>query len=147
MQRQQVPLQRQRLPPLRTLRIAAIAAALGIAGPAAASGPFAGGGLHGIVTGRTDGLGMPSVSVTLRSLPSPSTQVAARDAPWVEVRSTDTEGVFRFDDIPAGLYAMEAHLDGRAWSSFEPILVVPGFRLHEHIVLGDPSTSPTQPQT
>lgn len=132
----------------RFLRIAAISALLGIAGTASASGPVGNGGLHGIVTGRSNGLGMPSVSVTLRSLPAPDARRAEEEkAPWVEVRSTDTEGVFRFDDVPAGLYAIEAQLDGRAWSSLDPILVVPGARLREHIVLGDVPPAPTLPQT
>jgi len=124
------------------LRTLAIAAVFGMAAPAFASGPASAGGLHGIVTGRTDGLGMASVSVTLRSVPT-SPPLATEEAQWVEVRNTDIEGVFRFDDVPAGLYAIEAHLDGREWSS-EPILVVPGLRVHEHIVLGE-SPAPTTP--
>ncbi len=120
---------------LRTLRTVALAAIVAMAGPAFASGPASTGALHGIVTGRTDGLGMASVSVTLRSVPRAS-RVAAEEAPWVEVRSTSTDGVFHFDDVPAGVYAIEARLDGQSWSS-QPILVVPGLNVHEHIVLGD----------
>jgi hypothetical protein len=84
---------------------------------------------------------MASVSVTLRLVPCCARR--ATEAPWIEVRNTDTEGVFRFDDIPAGVYAIEARLDGREWSS-DPILVVPGTRVHEHIVLGDAPASPPQ---
>jgi len=132
---------------LRTLRKVAIAAVFAMAGPAFASGPTSTGGLHGVVTAQKDGLGMPSVSVTLRSVIAPCcSRLEREEAPWVEVRNTDTEGVFRFDDVPAGLYAIEAHLDGREWSS-EPILVVPGLRVHEHIVLGDAPATATPSQS
>jgi hypothetical protein len=130
---------------LRLLCIVGFAAALGTAGVASATGPSPSGGLSGIVTGWTDGLGMPSVSVTLRSLPT-SPARPHEDAVWVEVRNTDTEGVFRFDDVPAGLYSIEARLDGRAWS-VEPVLVVRGQRLLEHIVLGDAPEPHPVPQT
>jgi hypothetical protein len=135
-------MQRQQVPLLRSFRTLAVVAVFGMAAPALASGPAPTGDLHGVVTGRSDGLGMPSVSVTLRLVPCCSPR-ASDDAPWVEVRNTDTEGVFRFDDIPAGVYAIEARLDGRQWSS-DPILVVPGTRVHEHIVLGDAPATPSQ---
>ena len=130
---------------LRSLHSLAIAALFGLAAPAFASGPAPTGDLYGVVTGRTDGLGVASVSVTLRMVPCCSRRTT-HDAAWTEVRNTDTEGVFRFDDIPPGVYAIEARLDGREWSS-DPILVVPGTRVHEHIVLGDAPVPTTPPQS
>src|SRR5689334_565790 len=117
---------------------AALAILLGTAVPAAASPSGQGGGLHGIVTGRTDGLGVSSVSVTLRAIARTTPAHPASElAPFVEVRNTDIEGVFRFDDLPAGLYSIEARLNGLEWANFAPILVVPGTEIREHLVLSE----------
>jgi hypothetical protein len=125
---------------------AALALMATLAMPAAASPSAGKGGLHGIVTGRTDGLGVSSVSVTLRSIARAPSQPSTEAAPFVEVRDTDVEGVFRFDDLPAGLYAIEARINGLEWANFAPILVVPGLETREHLVLGeeDRVQSPSQ---
>ena len=128
---------------LRFVRILGIALALTGAVPAAAAPPSTRGGLHGIVTGRTDGLGLSSVSITLRAVSRPSAKLVPGPAPFVAMRKTDLEGVFRFDDLPAGLYSIEARINGLEWESFTPILVVPGLKVREHIVLGeDPIAAP-----
>lgn len=127
---------------------AALMITLGTAAPAAAS-PTSGGGVHGIVTGRTDGLGVSSVSITLRAIArSPShAHPASEPAPLVEVRNTDLEGVFRFDDLPAGLYSIEARINGLEWANFAPILVVPGLEIREHLVLSDDARVQAPSQT
>jgi hypothetical protein len=88
-----------------------------------------------------------SVSVTLRSIARTPSQPASQVAPFVAVRNTDLEGVFRFDDLPAGLYSIEARIDGLEWADFAPILVVPGLEVREHIVLGDGARLQTPAQT
>jgi hypothetical protein len=78
------------------------------------------GRLEGVVTGQRYGLALPSVSVTLRAW---RPQVHAGETlPLVEVRQTDRDGTFAFDDLPAGLYSIEA---------------VPGLAVTEHLVLAE----------
>ena len=125
---------------------AALTVAFALAAPASASPSSGKGGLHGIVTGRTDGLGVSSVSVTLRAIARTSAQPSTV-APFVQVRNTDLEGVFRFDDLPAGLYSIEARINGLEWDDFAPILVVPGLEIREHLVLGEGGQVQTPSQT
>jgi hypothetical protein len=126
---------------------AALAVMVTLAMPAAASPSSGKGGLHGIVTGRTDGLGVSSVSVTLRAIARTPSAPATQVAPFVAVRSTDLEGVFRFDDLPAGLYSIEARINGLEWADFAPILVVPGLEVREHLVLGESTRIEAPSQT
>lgn len=99
---------------------------LGATAPAFAS-PSESGRLHGVVTREADGLGLPSVSVTLRS----------QTLPLLEVRSTSVDGAFKFEDLPAGLYSLEAKAEGFARATLSPILVVPGVPVTEHLVLAE----------
>ena len=121
----------------RTWMVAALACVLTTPSWAApsASPPLAetvtgAGVLQGVVTGEQHGLTLHRVSVTLRS----ETQ------PFVETRSTDREGVFRFDDVPPGLYSLEAKRTGYEDRVLAPILVLPGRELIEQVSL-EPSVA------
>lgn len=93
------------------------------------------GGLQGVVTAAPIGVGVPNASVTLRS----TTET------WSEVRTTDRDGLFRFDDLPAGLYSLEAHAVGLMHGFVSPIIVVPGIPVIENLVLFDPRAPPPKP--
>lgn len=95
-----------------------------LVGPQAQAAPTTG-GLHGVVTGLESGLVLPQVSVILRS----ETQ------PFLEVRHTDRDGAFQFDDVPPGLYSLEASQPGYRPAKLSPILVIPGREVTEHVVL------------
>jgi hypothetical protein len=99
-----------------------------LATPSQAS-PAQFGMVEGVVTGLPSGLGIANVSVTLRS----DTQ------PWSEVRTTDLQGNFRFTNLPAGLYSLEARSAGWLGVTVSPVLVVPGVPVSEHLEM---STSP-----
>ena len=88
--------------------------------------------LEGVVTSVPNGLAVPNVSITLRS---------ASD-PFVEIRTTDRDGAFRFEDLPAGLYSLEALGAGFRRETLSPILVVPGVAVSEHVELLAPWTLP-----
>ena len=95
----------------------------------ASASPSQGGLLEGVVTSVPNGLAVPNVSITLRS---------ASD-PFVEIRTTDRDGAFRFEDLPAGLYSLEALGAGFRRETVSPILVVPGVAVSEHVELLSPS--------
>lgn len=116
----------------RSLVVAALLLLVG--GPPAHASPSESGRVHGVVTRQADGLGLSSVSVTLRS----------QTLPLLEVRSTSADGAFRFDDLPAGLYSLEARADGYARATLSPVLVVPGVAVTEHLVLA-PTPAPAPP--
>lgn len=88
--------------------------------------------LEGVVTSVPNGLAVPNVSITLRS---------AND-PFVEIRTTDRDGAFRFDNLPAGLYSIEALGVGYRRETVSPILVVPGVAVSEHVELLTPGVFP-----
>ena len=93
------------------------------------------GRLEGVVTGQRYGLAIPSVSVTLRAW---GPQVRAGDSlPVVEIRQTDRDGTFAFDDLPAGMYSLEATGTGQQRTTVSPVLVVPGLAVTEHLVVAE----------
>jgi hypothetical protein len=92
------------------------------------------GRLEGVVTGQRYGLALPAVSVTLRAW---RPQVRAGELPLVSVRQTDRNGTFAFDDLPAGLYALEATGEGQQRATVSPVLVVPGVPVTEHLVVAE----------
>jgi hypothetical protein len=83
------------------------------------------GSIEGVVTGLPSGLGIADVSVTLRSVGDP----------WLEVRTTDLDGSFRFSELPSGLYSLEAKGLGWRSASVAPVVVVPGVPITEHLEL------------
>ncbi|MEQ1507796.1 MAG: carboxypeptidase-like regulatory domain-containing protein [Myxococcota bacterium] len=94
--------------------------------------------LEGVVTSAPYGLAVPNASVTLRSTANA----------WAEVRVTDGEGAFRFDDLPAGLYSLEAKsgaAPGLLEAQVSPIIVVPGVPVSENLVLVDLAVQPPPP--
>src|SRR5688500_14006352 len=93
-----------------------------LATPSSAS-PTQLGMVEGVVTGLPSGLGVPNVSVTLRSTTDP----------WLEVRTTDLDGAFRFSNLPAGMYSLEAKSAGWFDTTVAPVLVVPGVPITEHL--------------
>lgn len=66
---------------------------------------------------------MPNVSVTLRST----------SLPLVRMRTTDRNGAFLFEDLPAGLYSLEAAGKGIPETVLSPVIVVPGLPVIEHL--------------
>lgn len=97
--------------------------AFGVPGTAFAN-PTPRGHLHGVVTSH-DGALLDRVSLTLRS----KTDGA------IEMRATDRDGVFAFDEIPAGLYSLEATKEGFERMTVHPIVVVAGSTRDEHLSL------------
>ena len=84
--------------------------------PAFASAPGpSGGAVHGIVTTGEGGLQLPRVSVTLRS---------ASTGSLVRVGATDPDGAFRFDELPAGRYSLEASHPLFKRVTLDPVLVI-----------------------
>lgn len=106
-----------------------------LASPAHAS-PAQVGMVEGVVTGLPTGLGLPNVSVTLKS----------DTAPWSEVRTTDLEGSFKFSNLPAGLYSLEARSTGWLEVSVSPVVIVPGVPVVEHLEMSA-SPAPAAPRT
>jgi hypothetical protein len=94
------------------------------------------GQLEGVVTSVPQGLAVPNVSVTLRSAINPEGTL-----PLIEVRTTDRDGAFRFEDLPAGLYSLEAAGVGIPYTTLTPVIVVPGVALVEHVTVPLPSPS------
>lgn len=90
------------------------------------------GQLEGIVTSVPQGLALPNVNVTLRG----TTQ------PVIQMRTTDRDGAFRFEDLPAGLYSLEAAGSGIPYTTVSPIIVVPGVAVMEHVAV--PVPAPTR---
>jgi hypothetical protein len=88
------------------------------------------GQLEGVVTSVPQGLAMPNVSITLRSATS-----GGGSLPLIEVRTTDRDGTFRFEDLPAGLYSLEAAGAGIPYTTLTPVIVVPGVALMEHVTV------------
>jgi hypothetical protein len=109
-----------------------IATVLWLWSAAAEASPSKAGLLEGVVTSAPNGLAVPNVSITLRS---------AND-PFVEIRTTDRDGAFRFEDLPAGLYSLEAWGAGFRRETVSPILVVPGVAVSEHVELLAPGPLP-----
>ena len=99
---------------------------------AALASPSRAGLLEGVVTSVPNGLAVPNVSITLRSTSDP----------FVEIRTTDRDGAFRFEDLPAGLYSLEALGVGFRRETVSPILVVPGVAVSEHVELLVPGSRP-----
>jgi len=79
--------------------------------------------VEGGVTGLPTGLGLANVSVTLRS----------DTEPWSEIHTTDLRGSFRFSNLPAGLYSIEARSAGWLGASVSPVVIVPGIPVIEHL--------------
>lgn len=92
--------------------------------------------LRGVVTTEQAGLALPRVSVTLRS---------ESHQGFIRVRATGPEGAFEFDELPAGLYSLEASHAGYKRLLLEPILVIEGSERREHLTLRE-SDSP-RPQS
>ena len=88
--------------------------------------------VEGVVTGLPTGLGLPNVAVTLKS----------DTAPWSEVHTTDVRGSFKFANLPAGLYSIEARSTGWLGVSISPVVVVPGTPVLEHLEM---TSSPVEP--
>jgi hypothetical protein len=100
----------------------------------AAASPTDRGMLEGVVTSAPIGLAVPNASVTLRST----------STDWFEVRTTDRDGLFRFEDLPAGLYSLEARAGetaghprgvGLQQAFVSPVIVIPGMPVTENLVL------------
>jgi hypothetical protein len=94
--------------------------------------------LEGVVTASPYGTAVPNASVTLRS----ATET------WFQVRMTDRDGTFRFDDLPAGLYSLEARPptgEPLLHARMSPIIVVPGVPVSENLVLLDVTAPPPPP--
>lgn len=108
----------------RTFIAAALALAALVSSPAHAS-PSASGTLQGVVTGEHHGLALHRVSVTLRN----------ESRTFMQVRATDRDGAFRFEDVPPGLYSIEAEQLGYDDALRSPILVLPGRELTEQVIL------------
>jgi hypothetical protein len=117
-----------------------IGIALGLASafwaPEAAASPTNRGMLEGVVTSAPIGLAVPNASVTLRST----------STGWFEVRTTDRDGLFRFENLPAGLYSLEAQPAENSSGSHprgvglqqafvSPVIVIPGLPVTENLVL------------
>ncbi|MBX2798274.1 MAG: carboxypeptidase-like regulatory domain-containing protein [Myxococcales bacterium] len=90
----------------------------------ALANPSPRGHLHGVVTSH-DGALLDRVSLTLRS----------KTEGVIEMCATDRDGVFAFDEIPAGLYSLEASKEGFERMTVAPIVVVEGSTRHEHVSL------------
>lgn len=95
------------------------------------------GGLEGVVTSPIDGRGLPNVDVVLRL------ENAVDAAP--HLARTDRLGTFRFEELPAGLYALDVvgHVPGApapGWlaARVSPVLVVPGAVTTQQVVLAPP---------
>ncbi|MEO0604797.1 MAG: carboxypeptidase-like regulatory domain-containing protein [Myxococcota bacterium] len=85
------------------------------------------GEMRGVVTGADDGLGIRKVKMTLR-------RDGTREV--VSVKRTGRNGAFTFDDLPRGVYSLEATAVGFLPRILAPILVQPGKDTRvEHISL------------
>jgi hypothetical protein len=92
--------------------------------PSASRAALAGDGVvEGVVTGLPNGLALQNVSVILRSATHS----------WVEVRTTDDQGAFRFSELPAGVYSLEAHGAGFFDAPTVPLVVLGGVPITEHL--------------
>ena len=73
--------------------------------------------VHGVITSHSSGFSLPRVSVTLRS---------TTDDSFVRRGATDRAGAFRFENLPAGLYSLEASYAGYQRVTLAPFMVLDG---------------------
>lgn len=115
---------------------AALAAAMFVTTtPSWASSPATTGSVHGVITGQQGGLQLPQVSITLRS---------QSNGDLVRVGATDLRGAFRFDEVPAGLYELEATHPGFEAVTVERVMVIGGSVRREHVTLPEKSAAPSR---
>lgn len=85
------------------------------------------GEMRGVVTRSDDGLGIREVRVVLRR---------DRSREVVSIERTGRGGAFTFDDLPQGVYSLEATAAGFEKQVLAPIVVKPGREVRlEHITL------------
>ncbi|HHO49707.1 MAG TPA: carboxypeptidase regulatory-like domain-containing protein [Deltaproteobacteria bacterium] len=113
--------------------VIAMVMALGSTPIQAAASPAAESTLMGVVTAAEYGLSLSRVSLTLRS---------ESNHAFIQVRATDHRGAFRFDELPAGIYSLEATRAGFERTTVEPILVLEGTTRSEHVTLQSSHTKP-----
>jgi hypothetical protein len=101
------------------------------------------GRLEGVVTSPVDGRGLPNVDIVLRL---ESTEGAPHLA------KTDRAGAFSFEDLPAGLYALDVvgrvpGVPAPGWvaARVSPVLVVPGATTTQQVVLSPVAAPPPAP--
>lgn len=112
----------------------AVMVALGVSSTSAAASPSIDAGvLRGVVTTGEHGLSLSRVSLTLRS---------ESNHAFIRVRATDQRGTFHFDELPAGLYSLEATRAGFEETTVEPILVLEGTTQIEHVTLQERQAKP-----
>ncbi|MEN0063738.1 MAG: carboxypeptidase-like regulatory domain-containing protein [Myxococcota bacterium] len=98
--------------------------------------PEACGEMRGVVTGADDGLGLRKVRVLLR-------RDGTREV--VEAQRTSRSGHFTFDEIPSGIYSIEAQAVGYIPTILAPIVIRRGKVRIENITLTPDSDG--QPDT
>ena len=89
--------------------------------------------LLGVVTTHDHGAALNHVSVTLRS---------ETNHAFIQVRATGRDGAFQFDELPAGIYSIEATRAGFERATVEPILVLEGTVRTEHVTLQEADEPP-----
>lgn len=94
--------------------------------PARVDPTMGSGEVRGVVTGAENGLGLRRVRMVLRQ--NESSKI-------VKVKHTDKGGSFSFDDLPAGVYSLEAQAAGYYRKLVAPIVIRAGKARLEHITL------------
>ena len=111
---------------LKALGTALCLVSWGVAHASPASPATGTASLRGVVTHVDDGMLLHRVSVTLRS---------ETNHGFIRVRATDRDGAFGFEELPAGVYSLEATRDGFERFTLEPLLLLDDTVRNEHISL------------